>query len=136
MLPSFFQSGARQCDLELSASNGPAAWPGGPRAWNGLGGGLEVIDGHPLCDLLNPAVRYPTGLVNGHRCQVLAKVRIRDDNAVIDTWLDGKPFIHWAGKVSSLDNSKEWSLPEHWHVGVGANKRAKWSSSQFRSSCR
>ena len=46
-----------------------------------------------------------------------------DDNAVIAILgLDGKPFIHWSGKQSSLDSPKEWSLPERWRAGVGANQ--------------
>ena len=60
--------------------------------------------------------------MNGKRYQVLAQVRTHDGNAVIDTWLDGKPFIHWAGHQSSLELSKDWSLPERWRVGIGANQ--------------
>ncbi len=54
----------------------------------------------------------------------MVQVRTRDDNAVIDTWLDGKPFVHWAGKQSSLDIPKEWSLPDRWRAGIGANQSA------------
>jgi serine/threonine protein kinase len=106
--------GARQCVLNLSAHYGRSAV-------------LEVIDGHPIADILNPALRHPSGLVNGKKYRLLAQVRSHDGNAVIDTWLDGKPFIRWAGKQSALDIPKEWSLPEHWHAGVGAN----WSGVTF-----
>jgi hypothetical protein len=123
---------ARQCTLHFSASMGGD-------------GGLELIDGRALGESQNPVIRspsgpgspvrrveeheihnassrQPSGLVNGKRYQVLAQVRTRDGDAVIDTWLDGKPFVHWAGHQSSLELSKGWTLPERWRVGIGANQ--------------
>jgi hypothetical protein len=102
-------AGARQCALHLSA-------------WAGHSGGLEAVDRLTISDICNPALRHPSSLVNGQRHRLLAQVRTREDNAVVDTWLDGKPFVHWAGKQSSLDISKEWSLPERWRAAVGANQ--------------
>jgi hypothetical protein len=103
--------GSRQCNLVFSA-------------YAGQDGGLEAIDGLGVHKENNPALRHPNSLVNGKEYRVLAQVRTRDDNAVIDTWLDGKPFVHWAGKQSSLSTSKGWELPERWHVGVGAYESA------------
>ncbi len=101
--------GTRQCTLHLSACAGNS-------------GGLEVIDRRSIVNIDNPALRHPSGLVNGQRHQVLAQVRTRDDDAVIDVWLDGKPFVHWAGKQASLDTSPIWTLPERRRVGIGANQ--------------
>ena len=52
----------RQCTLNLSAFYGRV-------------GGLDSIDGRSISDYDHPAIRQPSGLVNGKRHQVLAQVR-------------------------------------------------------------
>ena len=94
-----------------------------------LGGiaGLEQIGDKDIGDSHNPAVRRPGSLVNGERHTVLVAVRlvpcprIDDHDVLIDVWLDGKPFVRWAGRESALGLAL-WKMPEPRHVGLGANR--------------
>lgn len=93
-----------------------------------LGGkaGLEQIDGKDIGHDHNPALRRPGSLVNGVRHTVLVGVqltpcpRIDDHDVLIDVWLDGRPFVRWSGKESSLDLAS-WKFPERRRVGLGSN---------------
>jgi len=106
--------GIRTCILHFSACNGKNA-------------GLEQIDGKRIVDAHNPAVRRPGSLVNGRRYKALVSVRllpspgVDDDDAVIDVWLDGRPYVRWSGRASLLDLGA-WKFPEPRHVGLGANR--------------
>jgi hypothetical protein len=100
--------GTRSCTLHFS---------------NGSDTGLESIDGYGF-HRLNPAIRRPSGIVNGQRYKALVGVRLTrspllDDPAVlIDVWLDDKPCVRWQGRASSL--TTKWKLPQTRRVGLGA----------------
>jgi hypothetical protein len=101
--------GARQCTLHFGAAVGQLS-------------GLERIDGLSIADRYNPTLRRASGLVNGQRYQAWVQVRTNGDCAVIDVWLDGKPFLHWTGLQSSLSLAACWMLPERNRAGIGANQ--------------
>ncbi|MCY2990065.1 MAG: hypothetical protein NTY19_19655 [Planctomycetota bacterium] len=105
--------GSRACTLHFGSFLGGVA-------------GLERIDGKDIGDGHDPAVRRPGGLVNGVPHTLLVAVRLLpcprsdDHDVLIDVWLDGRPFVRWSGRESSLDLAK-WTFPELRRVGLGSN---------------
>lgn len=117
--------GTKACTLHCSACVGGIS-------------GLERIDGKNIVNPHNPAVRRPGSLINGRRHTVLASVRrlpqgaIDEADVLIDVWLNGKPYVRWWGRESSL-SLDAWKLPVPRRVGVGANVSvAKFHSVRLR----
>lgn len=81
---------ARQVALHISAYAGQAS-------------GLEPLGGE--ADLRKiPASKRPGAITNGQPYALGIKVRPSGDAATIDVTLNGKPYIHWAGKQELLGN--------------------------------
>ena len=95
------------------------------------GSGLEMIGDRNFAR--NGTSRADMVLTNGQKYTFLAKVRLPGGEASIETFLDGKPFIHWQGKESSLDVSWAWRLRRPGQPGLGANScLASFDSAQLR----
>ncbi len=70
--------------------------------WNGQGSWIDLINDFAPEDVFNappgPHVRKDGSLTNGHRYTVLVKVRQQEDKQVnIEVFLDGQPYLSWAG---------------------------------------
>jgi len=75
---------------------------------------LEFIDGQALFS-------KQTGLVtNKRRHRLLVRVEIKEDNADIDTRLDGQTLIQYSGPLKKLSTHKDWRLSSLKTVGLGA----------------
>jgi len=100
--------------------------------WGGEVSGLAFIDRKDANE--NATTRNGT-LKNGVKHTVLITTRLLDkDRASIDVTLDGKPYIKWAGSVSSLRPDSAWRLQNRKYFGIGAYEAIiVFHSCQFRT---
>ncbi len=84
-------------------------------------GGLERIDDLAMNNPVNPTFKRSSLLENNRRYHVLASVRTEGENVAIEVALDGRPYVRWAGKQSSLSTGIGWWLPGQNRPALGSN---------------
>jgi len=82
--------------------------------WNGRYSGLSNIDGRDASSSSNPSgvrseYRQPP-VKEGTKATLDISVRLKDETAEITVLLNGKKFIAWSGKQSSLSLYRSWSM--------------------------
>ena len=90
---------------------------------SGYGGkchGIDAIDGKAAAD--NSTTVRPGTLINGKRYDLLAKVRLHNQVASIEVFLDKSRIIRWQGKESSLGIFGGWRLPQDQRLGIGSQE--------------
>ncbi|MBL7220612.1 MAG: discoidin domain-containing protein [Phycisphaerae bacterium] len=82
--------------------------------WSGRYSGLSSIDGRDASSSSNPSrvkSEYRKPLVKeGAKTTLDVSVRLKDENAEIKALLNGKKFIAWSGKQSSLSLYHPWRM--------------------------
>ena len=82
--------------------------------WGGRYGGLSNIDGRDASSSSNPSrVKSERGqplVKEGVKTTLDVSVRLKDEAAEIKVLLNGKKFIAWSGKQSSLSLDRHWSM--------------------------
>jgi len=87
--------------------------------WSGKVSGLRIIDGKDAD--ANVTGRRPGTLVNGHRYRVMVNVHLRNEDATIRAFVDGKPYIAWSGKMDAVSMHLQWKTPDARKPAVGAS---------------
>jgi formylglycine-generating enzyme required for sulfatase activity len=110
--------GSQQCELTL----------GGYGA--GIDG-LQKIDGNNASD--NPTTKPTSIRKSGQRHVLLMRVRLADDEAAIETWLDDTPHILWQGKHESLSLARSLRFvgPDQFAL-ASSTTRVTYHSARFR----
>ena len=112
------------CSLTFTRHTGPCgAWvilPVGPQQCELASGGsisLERIDGESGGSGRNRTTRSRP-IASERQYALLVKVRVHDQNAAIEAFLDDLPVIYWKGKSSSLGINPEHELPQRQRLGL------------------
>ena len=93
--------------------------------------GIDRIDGRDVAH--NPTGRRPGTLVNGRRYTVLANVKQENNRVSIEILLDGKPYVQWSGRWTSLGIRSDMRLPDPRRPGLAAvDNRVTFHSARFR----
>lgn len=95
--------GDRQCVFNLSV-------------WGGEAHGIALIDGAIARD--NSTTLRPGKLENEHPYRLLIEVEFDKNQASIGSQLDGRPFLKWKGRPSSLSLLDFWKLPRNDAIGL------------------
>ncbi|TWT86221.1 motility-associated ABC transporter substrate-binding family protein [Neorhodopirellula pilleata] len=95
--------GSSQCAFLVSVFNGEAH-------------GIGAIDGQLA--KANASTIKPGVLENGHPYRLLIEVDVKGDSATISSTLDGRAFVKWSGKTTSLSMLDMWKLPSTENVGL------------------
>jgi hypothetical protein len=88
---------------------------------NGHFSGLELIDGERPDHSANPTGRSPSTLQNGQKYAIRILVKVHNDNAEINCFLNQDQLVAWKGNVNSLNQYNEWKIASHragiseWH---------------------
>ncbi len=128
MLPVIVE-GSYQLEVQFTRSEGTdmvaVLLPGGPQGsalvLSDRGGklsGIDRIDGRDLAD--NRTCRRPGTLQNGRRYTVLVEVKQEGDLAGVAVLIDGKPYIEWSGRRTSLGIRSDMRLPDPRRPGLAA----------------
>jgi len=84
-----------------------------------------------LCGVEN--TKIPTPIRSGQETSVLARVTPKGDQVELDVKLNGQPFIHWQGPVSSLPSPDWWGMPNAKCPGlVSSSVKSAWHSARLR----
>ncbi|MCX5676831.1 MAG: hypothetical protein NTX87_17715 [Planctomycetota bacterium] len=79
------------------------------------------------------STKIPTPIRSGQETSVLARVTPKGDQVEIDVKLNGQPFIHWQGPVSSLPSPDWWGMPNAKCPGlVSSSVKSAWHSVRLR----
>jgi len=104
--------------------------------WSGRYSGLCNIDGRDASSSSNPSrvkseYRKPP-VKEGARTTLDISVRLKDDTAEIKALLNGKKFIAWSGKQSSLTLFRNWAMKPK-TFGLGAySSEVVWHAVNLR----
>ncbi|TWU09962.1 hypothetical protein [Allorhodopirellula heiligendammensis] len=88
-------------------------------AYSGKYSGVNRLDGHDVNE--SPLTHEPGTLVNGRRYRTTVSVRLKEDNAEIEIFVQGQLFLRWSGRQSAIDLEQPWSFPDKRHPALGAN---------------
>jgi len=89
-------------------------------AYGGKRSGINFIDGRDIKE--NPTRKEPGTLSNGRMYTLFISVRLKEQStADISVLLQGKPYIHWSGKTSSLSLHRVWGVHEKRRPALGIN---------------
>ena len=81
--------------------------------------GLDMIDGRRV---EREDRKWHRGKIScGEKHTVLVKVRLQNEFAAIEAFLDGAPLVQWQGKEPSLSANYDWSLPQPHRIGLAAS---------------
>ncbi|MDP6046152.1 MAG: discoidin domain-containing protein, partial [Phycisphaerae bacterium] len=103
--------------------------------WNGRYSGLCDIDGKNIAspnpttvttDYRNPPVK------EGEKAAVNISVRLTNENAKITATLNGKPFVTWSGKQSSLSLYSRWSMSSRNFALAAYSSQVVWHSVRLK----
>ena len=79
------------------------------------------------------STKIPTPIRSGQETSVLARVTPKGDQVEIDVKLNGQPFIHWQGPVSSLPSPDWWGMPNAKCPGlVSSSVKSAWHSARLK----
>ncbi len=103
--------------------------------WNGRYSGLSDIDRKNIAspnastvtsDYRNPPVK------EGQKAALNISVRLIGDDAKITAALNGKPFVSWSGKQSSLTLYSRWSMPSRNFALATYSSQVVWHSVRLK----
>jgi tetratricopeptide (TPR) repeat protein len=83
------------------------------------GSGLFPINGTYPHDPANPACVQPGPLQNNREYAVQFKVTVSKDQGKIEVFIDGKPFVSWAGPQSALSVWPSWQQSPARRISLG-----------------
>jgi hypothetical protein len=73
----------------------------------------------------------PGTLVNNRKYNVRVSVRLDDENASFQVWVNGTPFIAWSGKLEAVGAG--WGLPDKSRPALAAyNVTATFHTARIR----
>jgi hypothetical protein len=96
------------CSLHLAAQGGKIS-------------GIQMIDGQYVGG--NPTKTSPAGIIKNRRHSVFVRVELAEDAARLSIALDGRPYIVWQGRQSSLSQPSALVMPNPRAIGLGAEGR-------------
>jgi hypothetical protein len=88
-------------------------------AYAGKTSGIQLIDGQHVD--ANPTKTSPAGIVKNRRHSVFVRVELAEDAARLSIALDGRPYIVWQGRQSSLSQGPAVVMPNPRAIGLGAH---------------